>query len=95
MHPVEDQERFNAARELDGNVRKIADALEDRDYAIKELRTRIADMETRHAREIERARSFLKSLVEHEEIVGGSLVQLSTSYKLAKAALAALDGEDK
>jgi len=53
----------------------------------------VADERARHARKIERARSLLKSLVEHEEIVGGSLVQLSTSYRLAKAALAALDGE--
>lgn len=72
-------------------------AVAEETFAIKqraiECAARVADMETRHAREIEQARSFLASLVEHEEIVGGSLVRLSTSYRLAKAALAALDGE--
>jgi len=38
------------------------------------------------ARKIERARSFLTSLVEHHEIVG-------TPYRLAKAALEALKGD--
>lgn len=74
-------------------------AVAEETFAMKqraiECAARSADMETRHAREIDRARSLLKSLVEHEEIVGGSLVQLSTSYRLAKAALAALDGEDE
>lgn len=55
----------------------------------------VADERARHAREIERARSLLASLVEHEEVVGGSLVRLSTSYRLAKSALAALDGEEQ
>lgn len=55
----------------------------------------VADERASHAREIKRARSLLASLVQHEEIVAGSAVRLSTSYKLAKAALAALDGEEE
>jgi len=61
---------------------------------VRDLEAAVADEKARHARKIERARPFLKSLMEHAQIAGRSRVRLSTSYYLAKSALTALDGEE-
>lgn len=87
--------RATLARALDRSLDESVAAEPLRALIRAAVERAVADERARHAHEIERARSLLRSLVEHKEIAGRSLVRLSTSYRLAEAALAALDGEEE
>jgi len=83
--------------------RAVAEVKSDWENAIQHERMQLADdpkyaqdavifaLKTRHAREIEKARGLLMSLVKHLELSVGEGAKLSTTYRLATAALAALE----